>query len=220
MAQSIPRLMAQSIPLLSSEPCLPLPLSTHPPHFFTPPAPTAPAAASFRLQQQQGGLLHLPAGAAAVPLPLGANLPNHTLSFRCMPPAAGAAAASAPDQQPLWSRPVTIRNGVETQLHVVVPVAPPEESETAGQQGGSSGDAAHLTTAAAAASPAGARGGACAGVAILRLSVHRRGPGGMHVVLESVQADPPYLLENRTPFPLRYRQVGAAGGGVLPACAE
>ena len=144
-----------------------------------------------------------------MPLPLGANLPNHTLSFRCMPPAAGAA-ASAPDQQPLWSRPVTIRNGVETQLHVVVPVAPPEESEIAGQQGGGSGDAAHLTTAAAAASPAGARGGACAGVAILRLSVHRRGPGGMHVVLESVQADPPYLLENRTPFPLRYRQVGAA----------
>ena len=153
-------------------------------------------------------MLDLPAGSAAVPLPLGANLPNHTLSFRCMPAAVGASgAAAAADQQPLWSRPVTIRNGVETQLHVVIPVPPPEEE--LGSSG--SGDAAHLTagTAAAAASSAGTRGGACAGVAILRLSVHRRGPGGMHVVLESVQADPPYLLENRTPFPLRYRQVGA-----------
>lgn len=96
---------------------------------------------------------------------------------------------------------------METQLHVVIPVPPPEEEP--GSSG--SGDAAHLTagTAGAAALSAGARGGACAGVAILRLSVHRRGPGGMHVVLESVQADPPYLLENRTPFPLRYRQVEA-----------
>ena len=29
----------------------------------------------------------------------------------------------------------------------------------------------------------------------------------MHVVLETLQSDPPYMLENRTPFPLQYRQV-------------
>ena len=31
----------------------------------------------------------------------------------------------------------------------------------------------------------------------------------MHLVLETLQSDPPYLLENRTPHALQYRQVGA-----------
>jgi hypothetical protein len=53
-------------------------------------------------------------------------------------------------------------------------------------------------------------------VAILRLSVHRRGPGALHIVLESMHSEPPYVLENRTRFPLQYRQVGFAGCEVVP----
>lgn len=190
-----------------------------------------PAVASFRQQQERGGVLDLPAGTSAVPLHLAPHLPNHTLSFRCVPPPAYAAAAAA-DSLPLWSRPVTVREGVETQLHVVVPVIQPmgeqqQQEEEEGQEGGSGGtDAAHLTATSSAdtahltAAAAAARGGVAAGrraagvggapaltVAILRLSVHRRGPGAMHVVLESMQGDPPYLLENRMPIPLQYRQV-------------
>lgn len=187
-----------------------------------PPSPNLSAAASLRQEQERGGVLDLPAGVASVPLPLPAHLQAHTLSFRCVPPPAYAAAAAA-DALPLWSRPVPIRSGAEAQLHVVVPVIPPEErqqgSEEQGEEGtAGSGDAAHLTAIATA----GAAHGVAAGrkptpsgwapaVAILRLSVHRRGPGGVHVVLESMQSEPPYLLENRTAFPLQYRQVGRPG---------
>ena len=88
-------------------------------------------------------------------------------------------------------------------MHVVVPVIPSEDEEAQKGEGGS-GDAAHLTATKATT----ARGGWPPAVAILRLSVHRRGLGAMHVVLESMHCDPPYLLENRTRFPLQYRQVG------------
>lgn len=149
-------------------------------------------------------MLDLPAGAASLPLHLPAGLPSHTLSFRCVPPAAYAAAAAA-DSLPLWSRPLTVRVGLETQMHVVVPVIPSEEDEAQqGGGGGGGGDAAHLTATKAAP----ARAGWPPAVAILRLSVHRRGLGAMHVVLESMNCEPPYLLENRTRFPLQYRQVG------------
>lgn len=211
--------------------------STHDvPHPHTSlPYPLALAAASFREQQERGSVTDLPAGASSVPLHLSAGLPDHTISFRCVPPPRYAAAAAA-DSLPLWSRPVAVREGVETQLHVVVPVIPPEEE----QQGGESGDAAHLSASAAAAATRGmavARGGAAAAaagagwptaVAILRLSVHLRGAGALHVVLESMHSEPPYLLENRTGFPLQYRQVcrvaaagklpqGSAQGVLLPA---
>lgn len=175
----------------------------------------------------------LPAGAAAVPLSLSAGLPNHTLSFRSVPPPAYAAAAAA-DALPLWSRPVTVRVGVESQMYVVVPVIPPEKDPPAGEQAGGGAAAAGITNdgsdAAHITAPAGSRGsgdsahlapghgsgasglaGWPPAVAILRLSVHRRGRGAMHVVLESMHSDPPYLLENRTSFPLQYRQVGYLG---------
>lgn len=164
--------------------------------------PCPPAASSFRQQQERGGVLDLPAGASSLPLHLPAGLPSHTLSFRCVPPAAYAAVAAA-DSLPLWSRPLTVRVGQETQMHVVVPVIPSEDEEAQKGEGGS-GDAAHLTATKATT----ARGGWPPAVAILRLSVHRRGLGAMHVVLESMHCDPPYLLENRTRFPLQYRQVG------------
>lgn len=181
-------------------------------------------------------MLDLPAGASAVPLPLAPHLPTHTISFRCVPPPEFAAAAAA-DALPLWSRPVTVRDGIEAQFHLVVPVAQPPEPQQqgSGEQGdaaaegesrqgsgdaahlsaGASGDAAHLTAAAAAARgvvagrPAANSAAWQPAVAILRLSVHRRGAGALHVVLESMQCDPPYLLENRTPVPLQYRQVRA-----------
>jgi hypothetical protein len=102
-------------------------------------------------------------------------------------------------------------------MHVVVPVIPSEEEETQKGEGGS-GDAAHLTATKATT----ARSGWPPAVAILRLSVHRRGLGAMHVVLESMHCDPPYLLENRTRFPLQYRQVGGRRHTLplplLPAC--
>jgi hypothetical protein len=48
-------------------------------------------------------------------------------------------------------------------------------------------------------------------VVILRYSLELRSPGCMHFVLESVAADPPFLLENRSPQPLCYRQGRVAG---------
>ncbi|KAL4447306.1 hypothetical protein ABPG77_007339, partial [Micractinium sp. CCAP 211/92] len=190
-------------------------------------------ASSFRQSLQRSAVQDLPAGAAAVPLSLSAGLPNHTLSFRSVPPPAYAAAAAA-DALPLWSRPVTVRVGVESQMYVVVPVIPPEEDPPAGEQAGGGAAAAGITNdgsdAAHITAPAGSRGsgdsahlapghgsgasglaGWPPAVAILRLSVHRRGRGAMHVVLESMHSDPPYLLENRTSFPLQYRQAHVRG---------
>ncbi|KAL4858517.1 Vacuolar protein sorting-associated protein 13C [Chlorella vulgaris] len=176
------------------------------------------SASSFREQQERGAVLDLPDGASSVPLPLSAGLPSRSISFRCVPPPEYAAAAAA-DSLPLWSRPVTVQEGVETQLHVLVPVVPADEQEDQqarpGAEAGAAGDAAHLTASAATAAQgtgiaarARATGSAAAvpSVAILRLSMHRRGPGALHIVLESMHSEPPYVLENRTRFPLQYRQ--------------
>ena len=51
---------------------------------------------------------------------------------------------------------------------------------------------------------------------VVRYSMELRGPGSMHFVLESVSADPPYLLENRSSQPLQYRQADVAGLPFLP----
>ena len=48
-------------------------------------------------------------------------------------------------------------------------------------------------------------------VVILRYSMELRSPGCTHFVLECVAAEPPYLLENRSSQPLRYRQAGVPG---------
>ncbi|GAB4822342.1 hypothetical protein N2152v2_009388 [Parachlorella kessleri] len=95
-------------------------------------------------------------------------------------------------------------------------------SEDAGRRGGGhvKRDSAHLTVLAAEPGAAPGRGGAPGGaVAVLRVRVSLRGFGGLHVVLETLQSDPPYLLENRTPLPLNYRQASQAarrtGDGVL-----
>ena len=89
----------------------------------------------------------------------------------------------------LWSRPITIQYPDEEQYHLLVPVASPSQQQQ--QQ-----DAAHLP----------ASGGGMA-VAIVRVSVQRRGVGALHLVVESAHSEPPYLLENRTPVTLQYRQV-------------
>ena len=171
------------------------------------PACLLPAASSFREQQDRGDILDLPAGAAAAPLHLTAGMPIHNLCFRCVPAPADAAAEAA-DSLPLWSRPVALQDGVEMQIHVVVPVTPPENQQQEQQQdaqGAAGSDAAHLTAAGA---PRRGTGWPSA-VAILRLSVHRRGLGCLHVVLETMHSDPPFLLENRTALPLQYRQVSS-----------
>ena len=41
---------------------------------------------------------------------------------------------------------------------------------------------------------------------VLRYSMELRSPGCMHFVLESVSADPPFLLDNRSEQALQYRQ--------------
>ena len=48
---------------------------------------------------------------------------------------------------------------------------------------------------------------------VLRFSLELRSPGCMHFVLESVSPKPPYLIENRTAHPFRYRQSLRQGGG-------
>lgn len=48
---------------------------------------------------------------------------------------------------------------------------------------------------------------------ILRFSLELCSPGCMHFVLESVSPKPPYLLENRTAHPFRYRQSMRQGAG-------
>ena len=49
---------------------------------------------------------------------------------------------------------------------------------------------------------------------VLRFSLELRSPGCMHFVLESVSPKPPYLIENRTAHPFRYRQSLRQGGGL------
>ena len=41
---------------------------------------------------------------------------------------------------------------------------------------------------------------------VLRLRTELRAPGCLHTVLECVAPRPPYVLENRSGHPLRYRQ--------------
>ncbi|KAK9834254.1 hypothetical protein WJX81_000411 [Elliptochloris bilobata] len=59
--------------------------------------------------------------------------------------------------------------------------------------------------------------GTLAGAAVaLRLRTELRAPGCLHAVAEAVAAAPPYLLENRSGSPLRYRQAGTPGAPFLP----
>lgn len=48
-------------------------------------------------------------------------------------------------------------------------------------------------------------------VVVLRYSMELRSPGCIHFVLESVSADPPFLLENRSDHLLEYRQANVEG---------
>lgn len=48
-------------------------------------------------------------------------------------------------------------------------------------------------------------------VVVLRYSMEIRSPGCMHFVLESVSADPPFLLDNRSDQALQYRQANIQG---------
>ena len=162
-----------------------------------------PAAALVQLPCQQGSkgndagpqagaILDLPVGSVAVPLHLVQGLyRKHVLCFRYGAvnddddDGDGGGGSISGQKTPVatpaalfWSRPLPIVSGHEEEHYVAIPVA---------------------TTGAATA--------ATTSLALLRLSVHSRGPGMLHVVLESVNSDPPFLLENRTPYPLHYRQV-------------
>ena len=48
-------------------------------------------------------------------------------------------------------------------------------------------------------------------VVVLRYSMEIRSPGCTHFVLESVSADPPFLLDNRSDQELQYRQANIPG---------
>lgn len=48
-------------------------------------------------------------------------------------------------------------------------------------------------------------------VVILRYTLELRPQGALHLVLESVSADAPFLLENRSPQALAYRQARVPG---------
>ncbi|KFM29234.1 Vacuolar protein sorting-associated protein 13A [Auxenochlorella protothecoides] len=59
--------------------------------------------------------------------------------------------------------------------------------------------------------PCAAAGDGDARVALLRLSISRRAPGALLVVLESAGGDPPYSVENRSRVALQYRQAHVPG---------
>lgn len=136
---------------------------------------------SMRSLEQNGAILDLPAGASAVPLHLIPGLQYHVLCFRYAGQLPGAGTVSTAQGLPLWSRPLHLQQDREEQHYVVIPVA--------------------ADNASAQSQLLGAEG-----VALLRLTMHTRGAGAMHIVLESVNSEPPFLLENRTPFPVQYRQ--------------
>lgn len=62
----------------------------------------------------------------------------------------------------------------------------------------------------------GAEGSAAGAAVALRLRTQLRAPGCLHAVAEAVGGAPPYVLENRSGHPLRYRQAGAPGAPFLP----
>jgi hypothetical protein len=69
------------------------------------------------------------------------------------------------------------------------------------------GPAAGALRALRAPRSAGEEGAAAAERAVvLRLRTELRAPGCLHTVLECVAPRPPYVLENRSGHPLRYRQ--------------
>ncbi|KAL4527774.1 hypothetical protein Ndes2437A_g02912 [Nannochloris sp. 'desiccata'] len=162
-------------------------------------------AAAQRASQEAGAILDLPAGTTAVPLHLVQGMySKHVLCFRYghSDVVAGGverettAASSDAHGNLFWSRPFSILHDKEDEECISIPVAAIGGSPSAFSEG-------NLAVSSSGGSPGV---GAGAGVALLRLSVHSRGPGTLHVVLESVNSDPPFLLENRTPYPLHYRQ--------------
>jgi hypothetical protein len=160
--------------------------------------------AAQRASQEAGAVLDLPAGTTAVPLHLVQGMySKHVLCFRyghsdLLAGGAGEAVSTNDAHGNLfWSRPFSILHDREDEECISIPVAAISGSPSAFSEG-------NLAAVSSSGSPTGGGG---AGVALLRLSVHSRGPGTLHVVLESVNSDPPYLLENRTPYPLHYRQV-------------
>lgn len=99
---------------------------------------------------------------------------------------------------PLWSRPISISQPDDDVMYVLIPVLGESNTGTTSKPSQEEEPSSQETTTSLGVSGVA--------MALLRLSVHQRGPGGMHIVLESVNGDPPYLLENRTPFSLQYRQ--------------
>ena len=162
---------------------------------------------SQQISHSSGAILELPAGTVAVPLHLVQGLyRSHVLCFRyathddtattpelSMLPGSGSGMGGSASAGRglvesctgagvgfLWSRPISILQDREGEYSVVIPVS------ATSKEGSSFGEG---------------------GIALMRLTVHTRGPGMLHIVLESVNSDPPFLLENRTPFGLNYRQV-------------
>jgi hypothetical protein len=155
-----------------------------------------------RAQRERGAISELAPGTAAVPLHLPLGLWQHHLCFRCAPPLGGLEAAAAP---PLWSRPLQISAASEDVFYVVFPVLSPDGGEEEEEERGQEQKGLETQRVVPASTLPGSA------LALLRLSVQRRGSGGVHVVLESASPEAPYLLENRTPYPLSYRQAHVNG---------
>lgn len=156
---------------------------------------------AHQASQASGAILELPAGTVAVPLHLVQGLyRSHVLCFRYATHESTAGwdlsgggtssgtistrGSSSTDKGSgtgfLWSRPISVLQDQAGEYSVFIPVSATTSKVT---------------------------GSGEVGMALLRLTVHTRGPGMLHMVLESVNSEPPFLLENRTPFALHYRQV-------------
>jgi hypothetical protein len=150
-----------------------------------------------------GMVFELPAGVCAVPLHLvTAASEQYTLCFRC-----GTADV---DGTPLWSRPVAIYKLTEEEEYLMLPVEYHHHHHH---------DNSGVSSSLPASPPASPSTGSEAqgAVAMMRMSVQRRGPGaGVHIVLSTVHSDPPYLIQNRTNIPLMYRQAHVAGAPFHP----
>ena len=129
-----------------------------------------------------GCAVTLSPGAAAIPLhcPMEVGGIYHTICIRCVD-----SDKTEETDSSFWSRPLAISAYDDEERIVIAPLVP--------------GHNAHRFMTSSRSD--------LSGIALVRISVHARGPGVQHVVIESAAADPPFLIENRSPLSLAYRQV-------------
>ena len=131
-----------------------------------------------------GSLVDLPTGASSIPMawPLEAYSRSNTICIRCSDNLDDSTLRNIP----FWSRPIEASNMVDEEICIVAPVI----ADSGNSSSGLSSEKLGLR-----------------GFALVRISVSARGPGMIHIVMESAAADPPFLLENRTMVHLHFRQV-------------